>query len=304
MKYVNILISIAFVSLFISCQDEITVDIPDSDKKLVVDAWIRADTNLNVVRLSRSANFSENGLDFPETNAQVFIANENGFRIDFVEDSAGKYIYEQNPNFVVNEFYEMNIVTNDGVSFKSSPEQFLEVQKIDGLLFFTPNFLADFGFPDGFFGEGVYPSITTVEKPGKGDFYAWKIFINGEDLGIGNNLFTQTDQTFVDGATIPYGVFIWADSVGIDEAGRGDTVTIEQMSISEDSFDFINAVNSQLNGGGPFSTPPAPVKSNVFREDNLDEVVLGRFILSDSEKKTEIVRPELVVDNIDFLSIP
>lgn len=300
MRYFSILLPILSLIFITSCQDDITVDIPDSERKLVVDAWIRSDTNMNVVRLSRSSNFSDANIERPETGAQVYISSNGGTRVDFTEDSIGVYVYDQDPNFIIDSVYRLFITTADGVKYQSNDQVLKCVPVIDSLRFFAPSFLKAFGYPDGFFNDGLYPSITAVEKPGKGDFYAWKLYINGEDVSFGNTLFTQDDENFTGGQQIPFGFFVWTDSVGIDTAGRGDTIIAEQMSLNEDAYNYINALQEQFNGGGPFSTPPAPVKGNLFREDDLDETVLGVFILSDSEKKTEIVRPELISGVIDF----
>ena len=290
MKRITLILGIVVSLLLIACTDQIVVDIPDTDRRLVVDAWLRTDTSLNVVKLSRSANFSDDSINFPEKGAIVYVESVGGTRFDFNEEADGSYERTGNDWLKDDTSYVLVVETTAGGKYRSKPQKVIPVPIIDSLRFLSSDYIKSLGLPFDAGEEGLYPAITAIERPGKGDFYAWKVFINGKDESIGNNQFTADDEGLVDGAAIPFELAWFLDSVGI-----GDTVSVEQLTLNEESYRYILALQQQFNGGGPFSTPPAPVEGNLFREDE-DEFVLGVFIISGSDKITEIVRTELITD--------
>ena len=121
-----------------------------------------------------------------------------------------------------------------------------------------------------------------------------KRFQNGEDISTGTDLFFGDDENLVDGAMIPFELTIFGDSLN-----EGDTLRFEQLTISNGFIDFLDAFNNQLNGGTPFSTPPAPVEGNIVNINDENELVLGFFETSSlfaietevSEGKSVILTP-------------
>jgi hypothetical protein len=70
----------------------------------------------------------------------------------------------------------------------------------------------------------------------------------------------------------------------------GDTVTIYQERISQGLFDFLTTVQAQTAFvGGPFDTPPAPIKSNVKNTDDGKLDALGFFAATARDEATIIV---------------
>lgn len=285
----NALVFLVLSFSIYSCVDDILVDIPDSDRKLVVDAWIRTDTLLNTIKLSQTTNFSEDTVGNLLGGAIVYIESIGGtIRKDFTEQKLGIYQAIGDDWFLDDSTYVLHVNVN-GKRYQSTPQHINSVPDIDSMFFLSGDIINNFGLPitvDG----GFYTAIQAIEKPGRGDNYAWKLFINGEDKSIRNNLTYLQDADLVDGGPIEPPFSILLDSVVI-----GDTVQVEQMTITDEGFRYLFELQAQFNGGSPFSSPPAPVKSNMFNPEDKEELVLGVFMASSSFRRTLIVREELII---------
>lgn len=278
-----------------SCTDDILIDLPESDPKLVVEAWLKDDGAVQTIKLSRSTNYSDtDGPNKPETGAMVTIKTSGGQEFPLLENESGIYtISSEEFQLNVDSTYYLSILTSDGSEYISTNQKIDQVPVIDNFLFLSGNIVSTFGFGAFLPEDPYYCAITTTEKAGRGDSYAWKIYRNGEDLSIGNNLIYQNDDALEDGAIIPYQLALFTDSLAI-----GDTVKVEQMKITTQAFDYFFQLQQQFNGGGPFSTPPAPVEGNISNVNNSTELVLGFFIVSSVNSFTEILTTENTNDEL------
>jgi|TARA_B100001971_G_C18065240_1_gene470106 hypothetical protein len=58
------------------------------------------------------------------------------------------------------------------------------------------------------------------------------------------------------------------------------------LSISEDAFNFLNALKDQnIDQGNMYSRQPIQIKGNIRNVENINEPVLGYFIVAGIEKK-------------------
>ena len=224
----------------------------------------------------------------------IIIKTAGGQEFTLSETEPGIYTAEAtNFQMQIDTTYYLSILTVDGGLYESTPQKVDQVPVIDNHLFISQSISSTFGFgsflPEG----GYYCTITTTEKAGKGDSYAWKIYRNGEDLSIGNNLIYQNDEALTDGAIIPYQLALFTDSLGI-----GDTIKVEQMKIPTVAFDYFFQLQQQFNGGGPFSTPPAPVEGNLFNVNDSEELVLGVFIVSSVDSFIDILTADNTYDEL------
>lgn len=295
----HIITSFIVLSLLYSCQEKVDIDIPTSEAKLVVEAWFKSDSTTQEVLLSKSVNFSAEVNSLAEENASVYVTTGGGNRYDFEEVEPGRYTIDSALFIVYSDTsYVLNILTEDGTSYRSEEEIVKLVPNIDLLVFLEYSALDEFGFGQFVEPEFLYASLTTVENPGFGDYYVWKLFLNGEDQSIGNNLFTADDDGLQDGARIPFELAWFPDELEV-----GDTVEIEQMTISNSSFDYFEQLSNQINGGGPFSTPPAPVIGNIKNVDDDSELVLGVFIVSSVHSIEQVVSPLNTVKSFNDLDV-
>ena len=62
---------------------------------------------------------------------------------------------------------------------------------------------------------------------------------------------------------------------------EGDVARVEQMSVSKEAYAFLNLLNQQTsNAGSQFSTPPAPIRGNVYNLQKTSDYALGFFMVS------------------------
>ncbi len=103
--------------------------------------------------------------------------------------------------------------------------------------------------------------MWTVETPGVGDYYRWHTLVNGVNLRDSLSTASFSDDALVDGSPI-IGVDI--DYIDEDKVQSGDTITLQQHSITEKAYDVIIAVLTETDWrGGIFDTPPANVPTNI-----------------------------------------
>jgi hypothetical protein len=277
-----------------SCTDDIVIDLPEGEPKLVVQAWFKKGAVEQVVTLGMTTRFSEKGAaNTPLNGATVVINCNDGNSYPMLGLDSGKYsIASTDFQLEVNKKYSLSIVTSDGRQYASSEETCRLAPKIDGHLVLDAKILKDFSV---FFGaeKGLYTAITYREILGKGDSYGWKIYKNGKDLSIGNNFIFRNDDFLEDGGIIPYRLAVFPDSLGI-----GDTIRVEQLSLTEDVYDFFLQIQGQSSGGTPFSTPPAPVEGNLYNINNKKEMVLGTFIVSDMDSFEQILTKDNVYEEL------
>lgn len=270
---------------FASCTDVISIDIPDSDQKLVVEAWFKNNDLDQTVKLSMSTNYTDkSAINIPEKGANVVITSGGGKEYVMKELDSGIYTISKDDFVVqVDSVYFLTITTSNGKVYRSKNQTSRKVPKIDGYLFLSEKIVSDFPF---FFGSdiGYYVSITYKEQLGKGDSYGWKVYKNGDDLSIGNDFIFRNDDFLQDGGVIPYNLATFSETFVI-----GDTIKIEQLSLNTDVYDFFIQIQNQNSSGNPFSTPPAPVEGNIYNVNDKNELVLGMFIVSAVDSFTDVI---------------
>ncbi len=282
-------------SVLYSCSDEIVIPLPDSKPKLVVESWFKNDTSQKVVKLFKTTNFNEKGKNNKvETGAKVIVICSDGKTYNLLETKPG--IYSISNDFLsidLNKTYHLSIKTTDGKEYASRKQKATFTPKIDGYLFFSSKIVGL--FPGGNSSDfGAYSvSITYKENIGKGDNYIFKLYINGRDVTVANDFILRNDEFLEDGEIIPYYVATFPTNVII-----GDTVKVEQMSCNKDVYDFFTQLRNQVNGGTPFSTPPAPVEGNIYNVNDNKELVLGMFIVTNVETFTDVIKIDNVIEEL------
>lgn len=121
--------------------------------------------------------------------------------------------------------------------------------------------------------------IETKEIPGLGNYYQWKVYINGEYQDEPFDMIFAEDQ-FVDGNDIEeFDIYALSEEDILFYTSISDSISvrIEQTGISQNHYNFLSDVFSQTAiSGGPFSPPPAEVRSNITNTSG-GERALGIF---------------------------
>ncbi|MFT5167372.1 MAG: hypothetical protein ACI8P3_002609 [Saprospiraceae bacterium] len=269
-------IILAIILLMLSsCQDVIDLDVPDGEVQLVVDGWLTDQEGEKQVLLSTTANYFDNTETPFVANAQVVIYNQDGAVETLAEKSNGVYVTD----FVgqIGETYHLYIRTASGEEYESNPEELRAVPAITAVY---SEFKEETAFED----EGYYVSIDTNEPLGVGDHYRWKQYVNGEYLNKPFDLLYASDE-FVDGNPI------LGFEVTINEPLElGDDYLIQQLSISEEAFEFFSQLQTQTAFiGSLFDSPPAALNGNIVNLDPSGKKALGYFGVSAVSEKGMVI---------------
>ncbi len=257
---------ITLLSVLGACTDVIEIDAPLTEARLVVDGWIYDDRDIQTVVLTNSTAYFEDSPQPPETNATVTVTNASGISFPYTEVEPGTY--EADFRGEVGDTYTMTIETTDGARYVSDPQFLLPVPSLDAvyaLLVESPEVEEE--------DEGLYPAWDFVDPQGIDNFYRWKFYVNGIFLNEPNNLLVFSDE-FVDGEELDSAY----STSGVDPLVSGDSLVIEQLSLTEEARDFFVRVRQiTVDVGGLFDTPPDPVRGNFINVMDDENYALGFF---------------------------
>ncbi len=270
-KLIFPIIAIAFG--LTNCTKVIELDLNDEEnKRLIVDATYTTFPQEHEVKLSLSANYYSTDQPTEVTDASVIISDGIS---DVVFTHAGNGVYKSPPNMAAVANREHKLTINYAGQEYTATNFCDTVPGIDTVVL-EENFV-----------EGSTTEIedytirfSTQEKPGFGDFYAWRIYVNGElRTDTITELLSQSDEFLPDGTYL-----FEVELTDIEDVVSGDTVMVSQNAISESTYDAYLAVLFQTEfRGGIFDSPPANIPTN------LSEGALGIFSAGGESRNFAIV---------------
>ena len=266
------LFALSFLIIMTSCEDVIDVNVPNSEPRLVVEAfldWEKGTTGNNqTIKLSTSTPYFDTNINNNVVGASVKVTNNNtNDEYVFVDQNDGTYTIT---NFVpiINNSYALEIVYNGETytaneSLISVPEIKRTEQSLDG------------GFDD----EVLDVSIFWDDPIDQENYYLLKLIEEGDLFPI---LEDDSDE-FSNGNEM--NEFFEKDKDENDdqeEFNPGDTVNITLYGISERYHNYIQILIEQYDSGGdPFSQVPAEIKGNCINISNPDNYAFGYFRLTE-----------------------
>ncbi len=267
---------ILFISLILitlgSCTKIIELDLNDDENlKVVVDAQFSTFPTAHEIKLTQTANYFSG--DAPLNLSGAIVTITDGINVyPFNEVAPG--IYQTLPNVaaIPERNYTLNI-THDGKTF-TAQNYCDSVPELDSLV------VEPFIKPGETEIDHYKIKISTQEKPGFGDYYAWKIYVNGT---LKTDTITELNST--DDAFFPDGFYFnLFELTRRDDLNSGDTVMVAQHAISKETYDTYFAILMQTAfRGSIFDTPPANVPTN------LSEGAVGLFTVTGEARRTVIV---------------
>nr|WP_319571370.1 DUF4249 domain-containing protein [uncultured Draconibacterium sp.] len=287
----GIIIILFAIVAFTSCEDVVDVKLDGEDIDLIaVEAYINTKAENNVyVKLERTLAVNQTTQNPVISNAVVQLsdnaATPNTVTLE-EQGNTGIYLLPAETSYpgVTGRTYTLTITTPDGTVI-TGEEYLQEIETLDSV---KVN-LSDRGNYEYL---GIY--INSQETPGLGNYYKWDIYINGEFLNDGEDLAFASDE-LVDGNYI-YDMLIlldWEDEEEDKILHQGDTIVVEQLSISKAAYEFYWGLDDQAWAGGPFSVPPANVPSNLTSSDG--KRILGLFSARDIS-----VGNTVIIDDSNF----
>lgn len=275
-KYLRILLIFTYIVL-IACEDVIDVDVPVAAPRLVIEAsldWEKGTTgNEQTIKLSTSTPYFDTFTNTSVTGASVTVTNENdGTEFVFTDQNNGDYT---TVSFVpeLNQSYTLEVEYN-GETY-TAQENLMSVTDIAEV---TQS--VEGGFDD----EVLEVNFVFIDPEAEDNYYLIKFQREGDLLP---DIDDYSDE-FVNGNSIEF-FFEYLDEDGEEEKGNefepGDIVHIELYGTSEQYSNYIQILIEQSEGGGPFSTIPAPLRGNCINPTNPENYAFGYFRLSQVVKE-------------------
>lgn len=265
MKNLRYLTYIVFLFAATACEDVIDLKVPEGQTRLVVDGMLTDREELQTVKLKYTAPYFSNKPTPVVEGAAVYITDDTGQKIILTETAPGTY--QKEFAGVIGRTYQLTIETAEGEFYQSIEEPMAAVPPIDSIYY---EFEEASLFNEE---EGYFVSIAATDPREVANFYRWRYYINGQRQSEPEDLFFGNDRLMKDYEDITVSFYR-------DALLPGDVAFVEQMSISENAYNFLNLLYQQaVSGGSQFDTPPAPIKGNIVHTES-GTYALGYFMVT------------------------
>ena len=259
------------LTLFISCEDVIDVDLPENETRLIVNGVIRVDETQDYlpveIRVSESSSFFENNTIASIKSAIIYYGTPNPDAPEILEGSGvsnlaelepGSGIWVPDPTFdsdqrirvsSINEgdVFQLTIETNEERYFATTT--YVKSVPIDSLVQ---------GDETLFSGDETEVIVSFTDRGDSDDFYVL-------DLDFGE--FLVTEDEFYQGQTFVFSYFYDNEL----ELNTSSVVDISLLGADEAFYNYMNQIIVQSGGDqGPFQTPAATVRGNIINITGID----------------------------------
>ncbi|MGB3143219.1 MAG: DUF4249 family protein [Maribacter sp.] len=280
----NLFIAFACIATFISCEEVIDVDLPQSDIRLVVNGVIRVDETQEFVPIeiavTESSTFFENNTvaslesvvisyGTPNPNAPEIL--ENGGISNLAELEPGSGIWVPDPSYDSDQRIRVSSI-NDGTVFQ------LILRGTEETYFATTTYVKSApidslvqGDQTLFSGDETEVIVSFTDDGQADNFYI---------LDFDFNEYLVTEDEFYQGQQFVFSYFYDSDL----ELDADSTINVSLLGADESFYNYMNQVIVQSGGDqGPFQTPAATVRGNVFNVTGIDNIeVLDNVERSDN----------------------
>ncbi len=294
-------------SLF-SCEDVVNPTINSSKPVLIVDAFLTNEPLPQTIKLTQTVGFLDNTTQPPAiVGAEVEIKNSENKVFKFVDEQKnGNYTWKPNNNENLGA-----IGTTFVLTIKNQNEVFTATTLVKRTAIFD-SLAVKFG-KEGENGtnskEGYYAQILSKGADGKirldttfardhvgvGDCYRIKTFRNDSLYMQPQEMNLAYDASFTKGGGTDGTSFIFPIRSAINRRDEpfkiGDKIQVDIISLTEDTFDYLNKVRTQQQNGGLFANPPANVGTNIINTNPQSKTqALGWFSVSARVSKSLVVK--------------
>jgi hypothetical protein len=281
----------------------VDVELEDGEPQLVVDAWLSDLDNEQIINLSVSAPYFDDTSERSVNDATVTLTDDDGIVYPFNYSSDGDYTASPDSLMIeVGKTYTLR------VDWRGSVYQSVSLVRptapIDSITY-SYDQSGLFGPPDDDAPDSIYYSqFWGTDLPGVGDSYWIRSYKN--DTILDNIINTAYDASTNAGSRTDNVVFIFPIRVvGIQPDGDRydyyqpfDTIRVELWSISQEAFVFWQILETQINNGGLFATPPVNVPTNIEKVSGEGLSALGWFQVSSASSLTRVIDPALTSESI------
>ncbi len=284
---------IAFVLIGISfslssCEDPVELDLGIPVEQIVFDAVINQTTDTQFIYITRSKAFLDNSKYVGyQMDSVGLLDTTNMVFHTFTYKGDGIYFFvpPSSNTFTYGNTYQL--IARDGVNTYFSQSTLYAPTSIDS---FTYEYKERGSFGSG---KGNYVTLWSKDKVGKGDYYWFKLYINDSLQSRANDIILAIDNAFNEDGNGDGDLFIIPirENFNPRPYRSGETVRVEILSITPETYYFLNLVSVQLNNTGLFAVPATNIPSNIVCINNPDKKVLGFFSMAGKVSTQKLLFP-------------
>lgn len=244
--------------MIISCQEVVDVDLPPTDKRLVIDALIAVPDNesnniIASVKLTETADYYADSV--PNVNGATIDLKGGTITYRLNEQGNGYYAAAVPRQFITSQ--PIDLIVNYKEETYSSTANYIPAVPIDSLK------QGDNGL---FAGDETEVILYYTDAPDRNDYYLFNL-----DRGQ----FLTSEDTFYKGQAFSFSYFY-------ENVKPTDTLNVQLYGITKPFYDYMSIVINQSgqNSGNPFAAPPSEVRGNIINETNAAHYPLGYFSIS------------------------
>ncbi len=255
----KIIILLAIIIGFTSCEDVIELDLNNAAPRLVIDAALELNADgstSSTVLLTRSSAFYQEEIDYVD-DSTVIVTDETGTDFTFTLIDSGLY---ENLSLNIQDGQAYTLTINDGSDTYTATQEFISTVPYTRVEQNEITGFGDFTEITGFFNDPA----------GVENYYLFEYI---DDL---NTEFDIIDDTFSDGNESLTAFFM-------EDLTAGTMITLTVKGIDRRCFTFYDTLIQQTSdgGGGPFDTQPATVRGNITNATNPEKFPYGYFRVSE-----------------------
>lgn len=267
-RFPVIILFVLVVSLIISCEKDITVDLPHSQEQLVIEGYIEPGRPAYVL-VSKTADY------FAPVDSASLIKNvvkDATVIVHCVEDNVTDTLFEVDPDVGYlyislgilgqsGRTYTLRVETKDG-KVATAQTKIVAPNPLDSTWFKVQPGKDSLGF--------VWAHLT--DPSGYGNYYRWFAKRIGKDSNYIAPIGSVFEDKFIDGQSFDfaYNRGTVPNSTSVDDTNEeegffkaGDVIVVKFCTITKESFRFWRSAETQSsNLGNPFSSP-TPIESNI-----------------------------------------
>lgn len=290
-KLTFVVVTFILVTLFISCEREVNIDIPDSGGRLIVEARIE-DGLPPIVILSKSIGYfkftDQNTFESMFVRGAIVSIDNGSAKENLIEICSRSFPDSLLP--VLASFIGIDVNTLAAVNFCVYTTLNTQFWGQEGKSYkLSINYLGD-----------IYEAVTTIkpkvsldslwfevfadrdslgfiwanfsEPSGLGNAYRWYAMRLGKDANFIAPFASVFDDKFIDGRSFRFAYSRGSvpNSTAPDDTGpeagffkKGDTVVVKFCTIDYPTYEFLRSYEAEVaNNGNPFASPTT-IKSNI-----------------------------------------
>jgi|GEM_PF-742367 len=273
----NLLIAFCLLSSLMACEQVIELDVPNRETGLVVDGLVVDDPGRTRVVLTNSSRVNDQAPTPRVSGAQVSIVEQEQNLTEILRETqpgSGTYV-PTTANFRgrVGSSYRLVITLPNGSVYESEVEPLAPITPIDSI-YSKPR--TDAERTDKDTGAPLYDVFIDITDPlNEKNFYRFEYLINGTLGPDLSDRFGITLDELYNGQSLK-GAISFRNSQTV----KGAKAKVEMYSISKGAYNYYSLIGRQIFNGGPFATPPEPLRGNIYLRGNRNKTAFGYFAAS------------------------